>query len=158
MRKLTIQNDFRSSQIPAKLFIIENKISAQLPSFFKDLLFMVEGSTIKENVYYDKERRTFFSIHQFLEIDVIEKAADKIEKMTNGDVNYISCNELLFIPFAIDSGGWSYHISLAKVTYNEIWLNCFDNNEENPFNFVASSLEEFVNGLITESEAIKLGY
>ena len=62
MRKLTIQNDFRSSQIPAKLFIIENKISAQLPSFFKDLLFMVEGSTIKENVYYDKERKCFHTL------------------------------------------------------------------------------------------------
>lgn len=160
MRKLNIKEDFRSNEIAAKLLIIEKKIREQLPNLFKDLLVMVEGSTIEENVFYDKNRNEFFPVHQFLEISILEKSADKIEKIYQDDSSSIrnENEELFFMPFAIDPGGWTYHISLAKNSYNEIWLNCFDNNEESPFNLIASSLEAFIEGLITEKEAIELGY
>ncbi len=157
IRKLTLKEDLRSNQVSEKLLKIEDKIKTKLPDLFKDLLMMVEGSTIEESIFFDSIN--FFPINQFLEISIIIQRADQIEKIYNEQHLPQTENEnLFFIPFAIDSGGWSYHISIAKDSYNKIWLNRFDNNKENPFIVIAPSLEEFIDGLISEETAIQMGY
>ncbi|MCR9253809.1 MAG: cell wall assembly/cell proliferation coordinating protein, KNR4-like protein, partial [bacterium] len=52
-----------------------------------------------------------------------------------------------FVPFAIDSGGWDYNISIKEESLGQIWVNKFDSGEENTMHYVAPSFEYFINNL-----------
>lgn len=113
------------------------------------------GAVTYEDIYFAKVENLFFPIQRILFLTTNSKNIASIGKIYEG---HLSAGFKEFIPFAIDPGGWDYNFSFDEQSFGQIWINSFDDNEENPFSFVASSLEEFVDGLITENEAIKLGY
>jgi SMI1-KNR4 cell-wall len=154
MKSLTIKKDYRNDISLEDLKLIEKKYSITLPYQIKKIIFDYHGSSVLEHVYYDKKENLFHSFNQFLFLKKYKIGAS-IEAIYEGHLE-VGIKHL--IPFAIDSGGWDFNFSIGEDTFGQIWLDCFDSNEENPYMLIAPSLEEFIDGLITEKEAIELGY
>jgi len=52
-----------------------------------------------------------------------------------------------FIPFAGDSGGWQFVISLRKKDYGKVYFCRMDEELEDALTLLADSFEEFIDGL-----------
>ncbi|AFK05703.1 Cell wall assembly/cell proliferation coordinating protein, KNR4-like protein (plasmid) [Emticicia oligotrophica DSM 17448] len=131
---------------------IETLYSINIPNGLKQFIVLYEGKQTIQKVYR-RESGIFDSINQFLYLDNENKAS--IKKIYEGHLFY---DIVGFIPFGIDSGGWDYNYSINPDTFGQVWLNKFDSGDEDTLEFVCSSFEKFIDGLITEEEAIKLGY
>lgn len=117
-------------------FEVEMQIS--FPDYFKEFLLQYNGVDTKEVLFGDR-----YWVQNFLPLKSELNAS--IEKVLEGmEVNY---NRREWIPFAIDPGGWVYSISLNNDTKGQVWLDRFDSGEEFPFEYVALSFEDFINGL-----------
>jgi hypothetical protein len=55
-----------------------------------------------------------------------------------------------WLPFAIDGGGWVFCYSISPETMGQIYIDRFDSGEEPPHEFLAQTLEEFVDKLAQE--------
>lgn len=129
----------KSSNEDIKDFEQKNKI--KLPSNFLELFEEYEGCAAKEDTYQDK-----YTVQVFLPLK--SKRNPSIEKIF--DVYLEENNTDQWLPFATDPGGWVFCMSLAEDTYGQIFVDRFGLGEENPFEFIAASLEEFINGLEAE--------
>jgi cell wall assembly regulator SMI1 len=123
---------------------VESTFNIQFPEYFLSFLQKYGGTCTKEVVYSDA-----FWVNFFLPLKS-ENGASIISLMEGQRINY---NDNSWIPFAIDSGGWSFCIAQKENIKGQIWVEKFDGGDENPFEFVANSFEDFINGLRTEEEA-----
>jgi hypothetical protein len=120
---------------------IEEKFSIKFPHYLKGFMIQYEGSFVKETCYkgtitfkevlYVYKREGFASIESILE-----------GHKENGIEG--------FIPFAIDSGGWDYNVSINVETYGQVWVNKFDSGEKETMEYIAPSFEEFIDNLKPE--------
>jgi len=154
MKQLTIKEDLKRTSSLNDIIILENVLKIKFPLNLKELIIQYEGCTVEENVFFSEKVSSFFPINQFLYLCESHIGGASIEAIYNG---HFKDGITEFIPFAIDPGGWDYNISINQKSFGEIWLNPFDNGNQE-YSFVASSLEEFINGLISEDEAMKKGY
>jgi cell wall assembly regulator SMI1 len=123
---------------------VEDTFNIQFPEDYLSFLKKYGGTSTKEVVYSDSCWVNFF-------LSLKSDTGASIVSLLEGyRINY---NEIDWIPFAIDSGGWSFCIALKEDIKGQVWVNKFDSGDENPFAFVANSLEDFINGLQTEEEA-----
>jgi hypothetical protein len=109
-----------------------------LPLYFRSFLLKYNGASVKETYYNGKP--TFSSF-----LALVSERNSSIEKVIEAYKTDLETDQ--WLPFASDSGGWVYCISIAPETLNQVWVDRFDSGEENPFRFVAPSFEEFINGL-----------
>ena len=118
--------------------IIETKFDIKFPKDLREFVFKYEGAFLG-SLYYNgkpvfKEVLVLLKNENFASIEAI---------MEGHSLNQISG----FIPFAIDSGGWDYNISINEPTFGQVWVNKFDGGDDDTMVYVAPSLEDFINGL-----------
>jgi cell wall assembly regulator SMI1 len=123
---------------------IENNFNIQFPTYLLAFLKQYGGSSTKEVVFSDK-----FWVNFFLPLKS-DTSASIFGLMEGQKFNY---DENSWIPFAIDSGGWSFCIALKEDIKGQVWADKFDSGDESPFEFVSDTFEDFINGLRTEEEA-----
>ncbi|MGJ8659858.1 MAG: SMI1/KNR4 family protein [Cellulophaga fucicola] len=125
--------------------IIEKKFKIKFPDFLKDFLVKYEGDyfgslfykeePVFKEILYLRTNNNFASIESILE--------GHLEEGIKG-----------FVPFAIDSTGWDYCVSINQETYGQVWVDKFDNGEENPMDFVSESFENFISNLGSEEDIV----
>ncbi|MDJ1470982.1 SMI1/KNR4 family protein [Cytophagaceae bacterium DM2B3-1] len=115
------------------------EFNIDLPQEFKSFIVKYLGMSVKETYYQGVPQ-----FKQFLKVS-------SIGKILAGHRYY---GVEGYFPFAIDSGGWDYNISLRPETYGQVWVNKWDNGGvgEECFHFVANSFEEFIDGLEPEED------
>jgi hypothetical protein len=118
---------------------IEKMFSLKLPDFFKRFMFQYEGAFVG-SLYYRGEE-------VFKEVLYVYPPGGSIQEILKGHHQF---NIVGFIPFAIDSGGWDFNVSINPDTYGQVWVNKFDSGEEDTMEFVAPSFEEFIRELKPE--------
>lgn len=118
----------------ADIIAVEQAFKITFPDFFKAFLLLYQGASVVENTY----KVTPFSC--FLPLRSTRSAS--IELILNGYKADYDTN--LWLPFAIDAGGWVFVISLAADTYGQVWLDRCNYGEEPPFVYVDSSFETFL--------------
>ncbi|MCU0433093.1 MAG: SMI1/KNR4 family protein [Bacteroidia bacterium] len=145
MKCLTILNNQESKVQPSDIDYFEERYKIKIPEKLKDFFLLFGGSRIKEMYYHRGE-----SLDQVCDILLVKSIQGKpsCESIYQGHLSY---GDIGFIPFAIDSGGWDYNVSINPDTYGQVWVDKFDSGEETPFEFVCNSFEEFIDGL-TEQE------
>lgn len=126
------------------IYEVEKKFDIEFPDYFLSFLKQHGGTSTKEVVYSDA-----FWVNFFLPLKS-DVGGSIVSLMEGQRVNY-SDND--WIPFAIDSGGWSFCIALKDNIKGQIWVDKFDSGDKNPFEFVTNTFEDFINGLRTEEEA-----
>lgn len=157
MRSLTILQDNRRVKHLDEILAFEKEMQIEFPSILRQVLLKYEGCATKEYIYFRKgdHSNKFDAVSQFLFLRDSNGGGASIEAIYKGHQFYGIRG---FIPFAIDAGGWDYCVSIKTETFGQIWVDEFDAGEEDPFRFVASSMEELIGGMITFEEAVKLGY
>lgn len=123
----------------------ENDNNLKLPNDFKEFIVKHEGCRpVAEQSYYWVDHETYFELNQILYLRKSELGGASIEAILRGHIeNGIEG----FIPFAIDSGGWDYNVSVNSETYGQVWVNKFNSGEEETMDYVAPSFNEFINNL-----------
>lgn len=123
---------------------IESNFKIKLPDYFLSFLKQYGGTSTKEIVYTNS-----FWVNFFLPLKSdITLSIESIFLAYQSEYNQIE-----WLPFAIDSGGWPFCIALKEDIKGQVWVDKFDSGDENSFEFVANTFEEFINGLKTEEEA-----
>jgi cell wall assembly regulator SMI1 len=145
MKELTIVRQQKFIMDSNDIAALERKINISFPQVLRDFLLKYEGAVVKETYYLGKP--TFKKI---LNLRAHETKAS-IEAILEG---HSAEGYDTFIPFAIDSGGWDYNVSIHPQGYGQVWVNKFDNGEENTFELVAPSFESFVDNLTPPVEEI----
>jgi len=126
----------------------ELKYNIKFPEYLIEFLKKYSGCTTVEDTYINPNFNIFYTVSYFCEL--YSDYNPSIQKLTEGNKFYHYEN---WIPFATDPGGWVFNISISQNNMGEIWINKFDSSEENPFEFVAPSFENFIDGLKTEEES-----
>lgn len=142
MKNLTIIRSRQSTDAKNDIMYIEQRFGLNFPDYLVVFLEKYNGAKVKE--CYFNENHILKIFLQLRKNDLLAS----IESILEGHQFY---GDNLYIPFAIDSGGWDYNVSIHPDTYGQVWVDKFDSGEENPFEFVCNSFEEFINGL-TENE------
>ncbi|MEH0155546.1 SMI1/KNR4 family protein [Limibacter armeniacum] len=137
MQELTIEIQGKKVTLE-ELTSFEKELDMTLPDIYKEVLLKYGGSRVKENTYSSKA-----SISFFLSLSSKRNATAKNIIETYKE----EYGAALWLPFATDSGGWVFNISIAKDTYGQVWIDKFDSGDSDPFEYVSPSLEEFIDSL-----------
>ena len=140
MKELTVQFSGKKSS-SEELEYFQKTNDTPLPNNFLEFFKEYEGCRVKENTFQDR-----FTISRFLNLNSERNAS--VTKIYNTYIEEEGVKH--WLPFATDPGGWVFCMSLAEDTYGQIFVDRFGLGEENPFEFVAPSLEVFINGLEAE--------
>ena len=124
-----------------EIYFLGSKIGQDIPADLKEVILKYAGNRVKEALF---EERYF--LDSFLEI----KSEVNISITSVLEVLISEMNQEIWLPFAVDQGGWAFLYSIAPETFGQIWIFKAGIGEDDPFYFVASSLEDFVNGLEEE--------
>jgi cell wall assembly regulator SMI1 len=120
---------------------MEADFNIKLPQYFIKFIELYGGTRTKESIYDDN-----YHINIFLPLQYDGHLS--IYSTLKGCKDIYGVIE--WLPFAIDSGGWTYCIALRDDIKNQVWINAdepvFD------FVFVSDSFESFINKLKTEDE------
>ncbi len=133
----------------------EKQIGQKFPFELKSHYLASNGGEIESGrcVYINKESGVEYNVNTFLPIKYKRFADDYLlEECFNFFVHEKHFMPANFIPIAIDDGGYPFVIDLNTKTINICYLADLPNIEP-PIRFIAPSLQEFVDGLITEEEA-----
>jgi hypothetical protein len=107
-----------------------------LPQSFKNFLLAYNGCSVRKNVF--KQR---YGVVNILPLKALRGASiELVLDSYDADLN----SRHLF-PFAIDPTNQVYVVVLVGAKAGQVWLDRGEQKER--FEFVASSFEEFVNGL-----------
>jgi hypothetical protein len=107
-----------------------------LPQSFKIFLLTYNGCSVRKNLFKQK-----YSIASILPLKTLRGASiELILDSYDADLN----SRHLF-PFAIDPGNRVYVVPLVGAKTGQVWLDRGEQKER--FEFIASSFEEFVDGL-----------
>ncbi len=148
MRNLTVNKDNKLVKSAGDINAFEEAYSIKLPSELSEFLLIYEGLYLDEDESYYGEGSNLFEVNKILFLRKKDGLAS-IEAILEG---HQEANILGFIPFAIDSGGWDFNVSINNDTYGQVWVNKFDSGEKETMEFVAPSFESFINGLQPEDE------
>lgn len=121
---------------------LELNIELTLPNFLKELILNYGGCRVRKNMFTER-----FFVLRFLTPQ--SNRTISIEKLFGS--YKASEDPRSWLPFAIDSGGWVFNVSITEETYGQVWVDRFDSGDEDSHTFVASSLEEFIEGLEEEN-------
>lgn len=146
MRDFIISKDNRRIKDGSQIDDFEAKYGIVFPESLRKFLLSYEGHKFHEAESYYNANGGIYEVNSVLYLWQNEIGAS-VEAILEGHKFY---NTEGFIPFIIDSGGWDFNISIKPETYGQIWVNKFDNGEDEPFVFVAKSLQEFLEGLTNE--------
>jgi cell wall assembly regulator SMI1 len=149
MKSLIIKNDKRIVKSKQEVINFTNNLGIMMPDFLINFLILYEGLYLDETQSYYKNHHRIYEVNTILFLKK-NNAYASIETILEGHKYYGIEG---FIPFAIDSGGWDYCVSINPETYGQVWIDKFDSGEDNPMEFVADSFEEFINGLKNEEES-----
>jgi hypothetical protein len=134
---------------------LEREIGQSLPEVLKDFYLQSNGGELEGEryVYLNEETGGEFNVNTFLPIKYKRFEEDYLlEECFNFFVKEKEFMPPEFIPFAIDDGGYPYAVNTRDLTVNICYLADIQENKK-PMRFVAPSLQEFVNGMVTEEEA-----
>jgi hypothetical protein len=107
-----------------------------IPESFKNFLIAYNGCSVRKNVFKQK-----YIVASILPLKTLRGAS--IELILDGyDVDL---NTRHLFPFAIDPNNRVYVFPLVGVKAGQVWLDLGEQAER--FEYVAASLEEFVDGL-----------
>jgi cell wall assembly regulator SMI1 len=148
MKELKISGVSQPASTKEQIFELEKRIAVLLPEDLKELMLKYEGGYLDESQKIFKSGEVLYEVNQMLHIEKSENKAS-VEAIFEGHKFYGIEGH---IPFATDSGGWDFTVSINPSTYGQVWINKFDNDEEDTMCFVAGSLEAFINGLKGEHE------
>jgi len=148
MKNLKIEHQNKSEINDSIIADFETKMNVKIPANLTEFLKLYSGASVAENTYLNIERGTYYTISYICEL--YSEFNPSIEKLIIGNQFY---EYLEWIPLGIDHGGWVFNLSTAHDKFGQVWVNKFDSGDENPFEFVANSLEDFINGLRTEEES-----
>jgi cell wall assembly regulator SMI1 len=135
----------------------ERKIGCKFPESLKQFYLLFNGGEV------EKKRRVFVDRGGDIEAEVKTFLPIKYERF-DGDSLLEDSYELFvkqkklippqFIPFAMDSGGFRYCVDSES---EAVFFNNLDHIEEpeGPMEFIAPSIEAFINGMLTEKEAYR---
>ena len=138
LKKLTInelvlkvdESDFKSFEL---------RFGISLPSEFKEFINLYGGAYPIENVFEQSKCINFFL--DFRSADTLS-----VESIFETYLEEYETQE--WLPFAMDPGGYVFVLALDRD--NEVWIHKYSSGEDDPFYFVAESLEFFINGLEEE--------
>lgn len=142
MRRELIESQGEFSLSEEDFDLIKAKFDFILPENIVEFMIQYGDSFLKECYY---ENNSIYVVPNY--ICGKSKNNPNLFEIIEGNIFYGKTNHF---PFATDYGGWVLNIALDKLSHGEIWIDRFDSGEANSFVFVASSLEEFVDGLIIE--------
>lgn len=144
IKELTIINGSGNTVTEADISNFEYQQSIKIPEVLKIFFLKYGGCRIKEMYFHYNGK-----LAQVCDILMIKQTDNdaSVEEIYMGHLFY---GVMGFIPFATDSGGWDYNVSINPETYGQVWVDKFDSGEENPFEFVCNSFEEFIDGLTEE--------
>ncbi|MEQ8363874.1 MAG: SMI1/KNR4 family protein [Cyclobacteriaceae bacterium] len=141
--KISEFNQRLESAIEIKKF--ENEFKIEFPDDLIELLLNYEGAKLNEDeCYFEHKKGLFYEVNQILYLRKSDLGGASIQDILKGHKSYGIEG---FIPFAIDSGGWDFNISVNESTLGQVWVNKFDSDEEKTMIYVAPSLENFINSL-----------
>ena len=140
MKTLTITHGGMSLD-RAEIAAVEALSGVTFPAYFTEFLFKYNGCHVKEDHFTES-----CSFTGFLPLRATRTAS--IEMILEGYLVDLETRE--WLPFAIDSGGWVFVISLAPSTYGQVWLDRFNLGEKDPFKFLSPSFEAFIDQLYEE--------
>ena len=135
MRELTVKSELNTGQI----LFLERELGRKFPDFFVEFIRRYAGKSVVENTYYNIHKK--YSLNSFCSYRML---FDNIKMFKDEKFSGI------WIPFAIDNGGWIYCICLSEPKEGGIFLYQMEmpyKNEEKAFEFVSDSFEKFINGL-----------
>lgn len=140
MKKLSIQPRLNEGQVNFLETVLENPF----PDEFKEFIKVYSDTSTLEN--------TFKCLHKYYKVSMF-----CTERMIYDFINDLKREGFeKKIPFAVDDGGWFYCLSVKEdSSFGKVYLFQMEmpyENEEQAFEFVADSFEEFIDGLQPESE------
>ena len=143
MKKLHVDVDEREIKSLEDIMDFERKNEIKVPELLREFLLMYEGLYLSEDQSYYKKANTNYEVSMILYLNENE-TYPSIEAILGGHKEQGTKE---FIPFAIDSGGRDYCVSINSETYGQVWIDKFDSGEEDPMEFVTNSFEDFIDGL-----------
>lgn len=148
MKTLTIEHRNKNDIDDLIIAGFEDKMKVKFPYILSEFLKKYSGSSIIENTYKNEKTGNYYILSYICEL--FSELNPSIEKLIKGNEFY-SYHD--WIPFGIDPGGWVFNLSISNDKMEQVWINKFDSGDKYPFEFVASSFEEFIDNLRTEEEA-----
>lgn len=137
------------------LAFVEKEIGQPLPESLKEIYATSNGGELEGDrcVFVNSETGVEFNVNTFLPIRYKRYEEDYLlEECFNFFVNEKKFMPPDFVPFAIDDGGYPFAVNVADSTVHICYVADIENGES-PMRFVATSLQEFINGMLTEEEA-----
>jgi cell wall assembly regulator SMI1 len=119
----------------------ESDFGVKLPCDYKLFLATQNIYLTKENYFSGQEVHHFYPLHDEAELSltmIFEALGEHFENS--------------FVPFADDSGGWQYVISLRDADYGKVYFCRMDEELQDALTLLADSFTEFINGLRAEEE------
>jgi SMI1 / KNR4 family (SUKH-1) len=141
MKKLSIKKSPKVIITRSDVLQFEKEICIVLPDYFRNFLIQNSGVITDECIF---EKR--YDVAQFLHLNPVGNAPS-IKRIWEAHLFYEVKG---YFPFALDARCWDINFSLKKETYGQIWVNCEEDNYETAeecYQFVAGSLDDFINGL-----------
>lgn len=133
---------------------VEKTIRLTLPDELKNLYRKYNGGEVEGGrKIYVTDAGVEYEVKHFLPIAYPRFEADAL--LEDSYIFFVKEKKLIpknFIPFAMDSGAFRYCVNVDD---GQVYFSNFD-KDDTPINCmerVASSIEQFVNGLVTEDEA-----
>ena len=144
MKKLIVNKDKRRVKSEEDINDFEHQFDIVMPNELRVFFLRYEGLYLDETESYFKvSSGRFYEINKVLFLFEGESGASVEAILAGHEEEGLKG----FIPFAIDSGGWDYCVSVNPETYGQVWIDKFDSGEEDPMEFVTDSFEDFIDGL-----------
>lgn len=143
MKKLTVKRKLNEvTEVDVAKFQKDEGLT--LPAFLIEFFLSYGGAKVVENIYKGEYVTSFFlplysSINPSAAL-ILPAVRDPEEGVGRFDI----------IPFAIDSGGSPFYVSIGEYDYTKVYFYRLWSGEENALLAIADSFEEFINGLRSE--------
>jgi cell wall assembly regulator SMI1 len=134
---------------------VEKQIGLKFPESLQTFYLLFNGGKVEKSrrIFVDREGDIEAEVKTFLPIKYKRFEGDSlVEESYELFVNRKRLIPPQFIPFAMDSGGFRYCVDSES---EAVFFNNLDHIEEpgGAMEFIAPSIEVFVNGMLTEKQA-----
>ncbi|HEY9007322.1 MAG TPA: SMI1/KNR4 family protein [Ohtaekwangia sp.] len=143
MNKLNIG---RQVELPSLFDLreFEREYEITLPSDFKEFVLSYNAVDLDESIFFNGKEKYYIDVFYPLSKDY-----DLSLQFVFQNLRDYFQNE--FLPFANDSGGWQYVLSLRVEDYGKIYLCRMDDVPPTALKALANSFTEFIDGLTSEN-------
>ena len=146
IKSLTIIESFDSATND-QLNQFEDQFAIELPCDFKLFLSTQNVYVVEENCFL--KDRSSYEVHHFYPLH--DKSEMSLFIIFEALGEYF---ENSYIPFADDSGGWQYLISVRKEDYGKVYFCRMDEELRDGLTLLANNFTEFINGLKKETPLV----